>query len=109
LHGWTWGGCPAGLTTLGIDAHGRIKGCLALPDSLVEGDLRRDDLPALWADPARFAYNRCFTVGDLGGACAGCEHGAACRGGCLELSLTMSGEAHSAPFCLHRIEHGAPR
>lgn len=104
LHGFRWSGCPAGLETFGITAGGRVKACLALPDELAEADVRGADLAALWRDPERFPWNRRFRPADLRGACAGCEHGAKCRGGCLEFDLTMTGEAHHAPFCLHRSE-----
>ena len=99
-----WRGCLAGLETLGITAAGGVKGCLALPDALVAGELRRRPLAELWRDPRAFPESRAFTPAALAGDCAGCAHGALCRGGCLELALTMTGEPHRAPFCLHRLE-----
>lgn len=106
LTGGTWRGCPAGLETLGLGADGSIKGCLALPDRLAEANLRDRPLAAVWRDPNAFPYARRFRVEDLRGACAGCEHGATCRGGCLEVALDRCGEPHHAPFCLHRMERG---
>ncbi len=96
-------GCNAGISTLGITATGDVKGCLALP-GMVEGNVRRDDLADLWRSPDCFVANRRFTAGDLGPLCAGCDYGKTCRGGCMEISLTMTGVPHNAPFCLHRRE-----
>jgi radical SAM protein with 4Fe4S-binding SPASM domain len=104
LTGGPWRGCPAGLETLGIGASGAIKGCLTLPDRLSEANVRDRTLGEVWRDPNAFPYARRFRVEDLRGACARCEHGALCRGGCLEVSLDRSGEPHHAPFCLHRME-----
>ncbi|MBN1769816.1 MAG: radical SAM protein [Deltaproteobacteria bacterium] len=104
LSGGPWRGCPAGLETLGIGASGAIKGCLTLPDRLAEANVRDRPLADVWRDPQAFHYARRFRLADLRGACAGCEHGALCRGGCLEVSLERSGEPHHAPFCLHRME-----
>jgi radical SAM protein with 4Fe4S-binding SPASM domain len=104
LAGRDWNGCVAGLEALGIAAGGGIKGCLCLPDHLVDGNIRQVSLRDLWNDPGSFSYNRHFSVGDLRGECARCEHGARCRGGCLEFGSTMTGELHSAPYCLWRIE-----
>jgi len=105
LSGRDWNGCVAGLEALGIAADGGIKGCLTLPDHLVDGNIREVSLHDLWNDPDSFSYNRRFSVSDLKGECTGCEHGSRCRGGCLEFGLTMTGELHSAPFCLWRIEN----
>jgi radical SAM protein with 4Fe4S-binding SPASM domain len=95
--------CNAGISTLGITASGDVKGCLALP-GMVEGNVRSDRLRDLWTDPERFAANRRFETGDLGELCRGCVHGESCRGGCMEVSLTVTGRPHNAPFCLHRNE-----
>ena len=100
-----WVGCRAGLEVLGIESHGDVKGCLSLPSGLnqrsdfVEGNLRRRRLPEIWNDPDAFAYNRKFRVEDLRGACAGCEYGEVCRGGCTWTSVAHSGHPHDFPHC----------
>jgi radical SAM protein with 4Fe4S-binding SPASM domain len=104
VQGVPWAGCRAGLSTLGITARGEVKGCLALPDDWVEGRLRSGSIAALWRSPHAFSRLRRFDPSMLGPRCQGCDHGASCRGGCTELSLTMSGQPHAAPFCLHRWE-----
>jgi radical SAM protein with 4Fe4S-binding SPASM domain len=100
-----WVGCRAGLEVLGIESHGDVKGCLSLPSGLngrldfVEGNLRRRRLAEIWNDPDAFAYNRKFRVEDLRGACAGCEYGEVCRGGCTFTSVAHGGHPHDFPHC----------
>lgn len=103
IQGEPFEGCNAGISTLGITASGDVKGCLALP-GMVEGNVRSRRLVDLWKDPELFGANRAFTEDQLGELCAGCVHGATCRGGCMEISLTVTGRPHNAPFCLHRNE-----
>ena len=104
VQGVPWEGCKAGLSTLGITARGEVKGCLALPDDWVEGRVPCSSLGELWRSPDAFARLRRFEPSMLGPRCRGCQHGASCRGGCTEYSLTMSGRPHAAPFCLRRWE-----
>lgn len=96
-----WGGCNAGMVTCGIMSDGRIKGCLSMPDEMVEGDLRRSDLWDIWFGPNSFSYNRKFTVGDLGPNCASCGHGEECRGGCTSMSYGSTGRLHNDPYCIY--------
>ncbi|HEX7445746.1 MAG TPA: radical SAM protein, partial [Methanothrix sp.] len=48
---YPWRGCPAGLGTCSITSDGKVKGCLSLPDEIIEGDLRKNDLWDIWFDP----------------------------------------------------------
>ena len=57
-----WQGCSAGMSTCGITADGNIKGCLSLPDNIVEGNLRNRDLWSIWFNKNSFAYNRKFSL-----------------------------------------------
>lgn len=100
-----WTGCYAGVQVLGIDANGDIKGCASLPSisRFIEGNIRQTPLEEIWNDPQRFAYNRCFEMDQLQGACRTCEHGAVCRGGCRSSSWGLSGSLFSYPLCLYRI------
>ena len=81
-----WPGCPAGIVGCGITSDGKIKGCLSMPDELIEGDLRENDLWSIWFHPNSFVYNRRFSVDDLGPACRGCDRGTVCKGGCSSMS-----------------------
>ena len=104
-----WVGCRAGLEVLGIESHGDVKGCLSLPSGLnghsdfVEGNLRQRRLPEIWNDPNAFAYNRKFQVEDLKGACAGCDFGEICRGGCTWTSVAHHGHPHDYPHCYCKV------
>ena len=103
-----WGGCSAGLDVCGITSDGRVKGCLSMPDELAEGDLRERDLWDIWFDEGAFAYNRRFSVPDLGLTCTSCRHGEQCRGGCSSMSYACTGRMHSDPYCLHSILSRSP-
>ena len=46
---FTFGGCSAGLTTLGIDSKGNVSGCESMRDpSFIEGNLREKSLKERW-------------------------------------------------------------
>jgi len=76
-------GCSAGLTAVGIDSVGNVRGCESMYDErFIEGNLRARCLRDIWEDPEAFAYNRKFTPELLTGKCARCPHGPVCAGGC---------------------------
>jgi radical SAM protein with 4Fe4S-binding SPASM domain len=98
-----WQGCNAGIVGVGIMSDGRVKGCLSMPDDLVEGDLRRHDLWDIWFRPEAFAYTRDWEYSRLGANCAGCEHGEQCRGGCTSMSYAITGLTRNDPYCFYGI------
>lgn len=100
-----WNGCQAGISALGIQSDGGVLGCLSLPDDFVEGNIRERDIIDIWKDPNSFSFNRNFTKGDLKGDCKTCKHGKTCRGGCLTVSTSVTGENHGNPYCLYSIEN----
>ena len=110
-----WVGCQAGLSLLGLESHGDVKGCLSLPSSLngrtdfVEGNVRERSLIDIWHDPDTFAYNRRFRVEHLKGDCQGCEYGEICRGGCTWTSASHHGHPHQFPHCYHALEKRAAK
>lgn len=99
-----WIGCQAGLTAMGIQSNGSIQGCLSLPDTFIEGNIRNRSIIDIWNAPDSFSYNRHFTKNDLTGECRDCKHGKRCKGGCLTVSTSLTGENHGNPYCLHLIE-----
>lgn len=103
-----WRGCSAGLTTCGITSDGKIKGCLSMPDALVEGDLRQHDLWDIWFHPDSFAYNRNWSLDDLGPACDGCDQAELCLGGCSAMSYGVTGRLHNDPYCFYGIRKRSP-
>jgi radical SAM protein with 4Fe4S-binding SPASM domain len=94
-----WQGCFAGLLVAGVMSDGSVKGCLALPDSCIEGNVRQEPLAAIWNAPQRFAYNRGPERTQLSGACAACPSGAICRGGCTAAAMTLHGRRGVSTHC----------
>lgn len=99
-----WKGCYAGKTVLGIQSNGNIKGCLALSDDYIEGNIKKRSIKEIWNDPNAFAYNRKFKVEDLGENCQQCKYGKECKGGCTTRSTCMTGIPHNDPCCFYQIE-----
>ena len=101
--GAPWRGCSAGIADCGIMSDGRVKGCLSWPDSLVEGDLRKDTFWDIWFRPGAFSTTRAFDCDDLSGECRNCEMGLQCGGGCSAKSLAATGQFHADPYCYRAI------
>ena len=99
-----WNGCQAGISVLGIQSDGCIKGCLSLPDKFVEGNIRNRPLAEIWKDPKSFSFTRHFQKKDLKNQCKDCKYGKSCKGGCTTVSTSVTGEKHCDPYCLHLIE-----
>ena len=99
-----WGGCQAGISVLGIQSDGGIKGCLSLPDYFIEGNVRESSIKNIWNNPDFCSYNRKFKKEDLKGNCKDCKYGQSCKGGCLAVSASMTDKTHCDPFCLYLIE-----
>jgi len=99
-----WDGCWAGKTVLGIQSNGGIKGCLALPDEFIEGNIRNRSLIEIWNDSKSFMYSRTFDKSDIGENCSDCKYKIDCKGGCTTRSFSFTGKFHNDPFCLYRIE-----
>lgn len=102
-----WQGCSAGIISCGITSDGKIKGCLSMPDELIEGDLRKKDLWDIWFDANAFGYTRQFSTDRLGDNCAGCEKAAECKGGCSSSSYCSTGRFHNDPYCFYKAECSA--
>lgn len=98
-----WTGCSAGWITCGISSDGKVRGCLALPDELIEGDLRKEDLWDIWFRPGSFAYSRNFSQDQLGPNCRFCDKALECLGGCSSSSYAATGSFHNDPYCFRRV------
>ena len=94
-----WRGCSAGFSACGITSDGRVKGCLSLPDEVVEGNLRERTLWDIWFDPHAFEYTRGFSEHRLGENCRDCPMGNECKGGCSVNSYCSTGQFHNDPLC----------
>ncbi|MBQ9468042.1 MAG: radical SAM protein [Clostridia bacterium] len=96
-------GCSAGLTTLGIDSVGNVRGCESMYDKhFIEGNLRARSLADIWNDPDAFAYNRRFDRAMLEGKCASCPHGEICAGGCRSYNYFAGGRLYESPLCARK-------
>lgn len=95
-------GCRAGLTSIGIDSVGNVRGCESMYDEcFIEGNLREKSLYDIWNDPNAFAYNRQFTLEKLEGKCKNCEYGYKCAGGCRSYNYFTHGRLFESVFCTH--------
>ena len=105
--GAVFGGCSAGLETLGIDSAGNVRGCESMYDErFIEGNLRERALWDIWTDENAFAYNRRFTPEMLTGRCARCPYGAVCAGGCRSYNSFTSGRLYENPLCARAAAKG---
>jgi radical SAM protein with 4Fe4S-binding SPASM domain len=102
--GTRFAGCRAGISNVGIESNGNVKGCLSIEAgynpggaAFVEGNIRDERLADIW-----FAYTRDRREGRLGGFCASCAHATKCRGGCMAKRVA-SGRGVENPFCSHRV------
>ena len=93
-------GCSAGLSAIGIDSVGNVRGCEPLYDEKFnEGNLRERSLRSIWKDPDAFSYNRKFSKELLSGKCAECAVGEYCAGGCRSYNHFVHGKLYESPFC----------
>jgi radical SAM protein with 4Fe4S-binding SPASM domain len=99
-----WSGCPGGRTFCAITSTGMVKGCLFLPDAMIEGDLRQRTLPDIWHDTAAFTYARTAQRNEVGPNCADCGQAEECCGGCSAMSFILTGRLHNNPYCFQGIE-----
>ena len=98
-------GCRAGLSAVGIDSAGNVRGCESMYDERFnEGNLRQKTLREIWEDPDAFSYNRKFVPSLLKGKCASCSEGYRCAGGCRSYNYFVNGELYENPGCVRRRE-----
>lgn len=95
-----YNGCSAGISSIGIDSTGNVRGCESMYDEYFnEGNVRTQTLKEIWESPDAFAYNRKFQMDRLTGACRSCEYGSYCAGGCRSYNYFVHGKLYEAPFC----------
>lgn len=99
-----WQGCRAGISTLGIESDGTVKGCPSLPTApYTGGNVRTMALEEIWqhAEALRFVRDR--TTEELWGFCKTCYYADVCRGGCSWTAHSTLGRRGNNPFCYHRV------
>ena len=93
-------GCLAGISAIGIDSVGNIRGCESMYDErFIEGNVRQQSLRSIWEDPEKFSYNRAFAKELLTGKCAECKFGEYCAGGCRSYNFFVHGKLYESPYC----------
>jgi len=97
------GCCSAGILTIGIDAHGDVKGCSAMSgDGFVSGNVRSSTIRQIWDAAPQLRISRDFEVGALWGFCRSCYYADLCWGGCVCTAASLLGRPGNNPYCHHR-------
>ncbi|MFX0180598.1 MAG: radical SAM protein [Candidatus Hodarchaeota archaeon] len=91
-----WIGCQAGISVLGIQSNGNIKGCLTLPDEFIEGNIREKNLKEILKS-LRLKKKK------LNSNCIQCDLVNDCKGGCLGTMYAL--QYIKSPYCLRAIEN----
>ncbi|MEH2296949.1 nif11-class peptide radical SAM maturase 3 [Nostoc sp.] len=105
---WTfWQGCNAGLSSLGIEADGAIKGCPSLPTTAYTGGNIRDySLRTIIEETEELRFNLGADTpkgtSHLWGFCKTCEFAELCRGGCTWTAHVFFDKRGNNPYCHHR-------
>lgn len=109
-----WQGCSAGLSALGIEADGAIKGCPSLPTSAYTGgNIRDHSLRTIIEETEELRFN--LGAGTpkgtehLWGFCKSCEFAELCRGGCSWTAHVFFDRRGNNPYCHHRALTQAKR
>ncbi|MGL5835168.1 MAG: nif11-class peptide radical SAM maturase 3, partial [Waterburya sp.] len=102
-----WQGCSAGLSALGIEADGAIKGCPSLPTTAYTGGNIRDySLRTIVEETAELRFNLGAGTAQgtehLWGFCQTCEFAELCRGGCSWTAHVFFDKRGNNPYCHHR-------
>ena len=93
-------GCSAGISGIGIDSVGNVRGCESMYDEYFnEGNVRTRSLKEIWEDENSFSYNRKFDTSLLTGRCAQCEFGPYCAGGCRSYNWFSHKRMYESPAC----------
>ena len=91
-----WVGCQAGLSVLGIQSNGDVKGCLTLPDTFIEGNVRDLSLKEI----LKRIRSQKQRIKEL---CVNCDVVKLCKGGCLGTAYAI--RSFDNPYCLRSIEN----
>lgn len=102
IRSFFWGGCSAGINSIGIDAVGNVMPCLSLQEGARCENVREKPLAEIWANSPGFDFNRKFEIDKVKGRCKDCNLLSRCRGGCNSQSFSYYGHFHSSPFCFTR-------
>lgn len=97
-----WSGCQAGLSVIGIDSVGNVKGCESLYDDIfIEGNVREESLSEIWNKEGNFVYNRDFRKELLTGKCSTCDMGVFCKAGCRGACYFTKNSFFENAYCIY--------
>lgn len=109
-YGTHWTGCPAGASSIGLEADGTVKSCPSLPRSEYGGGSLADrELDEILEQSEEVNRLQERTVDDLWGYCADCYYAETCKAGCSWTAHTFFGHAGNNPYCIHRAIELAKR
>ncbi len=102
-----WRGCQCGVTSVGIEPDGGVKGCAnQVGAPFVVGNVRDEPLRAIWDDLPRWHWLE-PQPSQLGGACGECALGKVCGAGCTALAHGATGHLFDNPYCLRAVRRAA--
>jgi radical SAM protein with 4Fe4S-binding SPASM domain len=104
--GQIWMGCQAGLSTIGIEADGKVKADPSLPtETYTGGNIRLRPLREILMTP-ELTFNLGAGTPEgtkhLWGFCGTCEHAELCRAGCSWSTHVFFGRRGNNVYCHHR-------
>ncbi|SEA32341.1 radical SAM additional 4Fe4S-binding SPASM domain-containing protein [Lachnospiraceae bacterium NK3A20] len=104
---WSWTGCGAGKSVIGILCDGSIVGCTSIRDrKLVAGNIRNQSLRSIWGNPDSFRWNREFSNKQLKGFCKECQYSEICKGGCSNSRYCLTGSFESEnKYCSYNASY----
>ncbi len=101
-----WRGCHCGISVLGIEPDGGVKGCAnQVGEPFVVGSLRDEPLARIWHDVERWHW-LWPDVSRMRGACAECPLAEVCGAGCTALAYASTGQLFDNPYCLRAVRRG---
>jgi radical SAM protein with 4Fe4S-binding SPASM domain len=96
-------GCHAGVSSLGLEADGAVKGCPSLPTkSYTGGNVRETPIARIWEESAELRFARGSRAHELWGFCKDCYYAEVCRAGCSWTAHVFFGRRGNNPYCHHR-------
>lgn len=100
-----WAGCRAGISSIGIESDGTVKGCPSLPTApYVGGNVRDNALADIWQHSETMRFSREWNPDELWGFCKTCYYAENCHGGCSWTAHCTLGRRGNNPFCYHRVK-----
>jgi radical SAM protein with 4Fe4S-binding SPASM domain len=96
-------GCGAGMSGIGIEADGTIKGCPSMATATWgSGNIRDATLVDIWERSLPMRFNRHRGTAELWGFCKSCYYADVCKGGCTWTAEALLGKPGNNPWCHHR-------